>query len=66
MCFRNIYGVLFRFFLYPVTLKDNFFDLHYAVNANTKPINLGNGKLWRLAVDHPGQKVLPRIHRAPK
>jgi len=47
-------------------LKDNFFDLHYAANEDAKPVNLGKGNLWRLAVDHPGQNVLPCIHRAPQ
>lgn len=47
-------------------LKENFFDLHYAAKENAKPVNLGNGNLWRLAVDHPGQSVLPCIHRAPQ
>ncbi|MEC3875427.1 DUF1826 domain-containing protein [Chryseobacterium salviniae] len=47
-------------------LKDNYFDLHYAANADAKPVNLGKGNLWRLAVDHPAQSVLPCIHRAPK
>lgn len=46
-------------------LKDNFFDLHYQAVPNAPPINLGNGNLWRLAVDHPDQKVLPCVHRAP-
>jgi hypothetical protein len=45
--------------------KENYFDLHYQAKPNTKPINLGNGNLWKLAVDHPQQKVLPCIHRAP-
>ena len=47
-------------------LKDNFFDLHYAANADAKPVNLGKGNLWRLAVDHPGRNVSPCIHRAPQ
>lgn len=47
-------------------LKENYFDLHYQAKADSKPINLGKGHLWRLAVDHPEQKVLPCIHRAPK
>lgn len=47
-------------------LKDNFFDLHYQANPNAKPTNLGLGNLWRLAVDHPQQPVLPCVHRAPK
>lgn len=46
-------------------LKDNFFDLHYEALQDAKPVNLGNGNLWRLAVDHPQQEVLPCIHRAP-
>lgn len=47
-------------------LKDNYFDLHYEANEDAQPVNLGLGNLWRLAVDHPGQKVLPCIHRAPQ
>ncbi|RZJ52576.1 MAG: DUF1826 domain-containing protein [Flavobacterium sp.] len=47
-------------------LKDNYFDLHYEVNEHAEPVNLGVGHLWRLAVDHPKQQVLPCIHRAPK
>ncbi|MCS3528657.1 DUF1826 domain-containing protein [Chryseobacterium sp. JUb7] len=46
-------------------LKDCFFDLHYQPKSNAQPINLGLGHLWRLAVDHPEQKVLPCVHRAP-
>ncbi|MGN7810818.1 DUF1826 domain-containing protein [Flavobacterium sp. 22076] len=46
-------------------LKENYFDLHYQVNTDAEPINLGLMHLWRLAVDHPKQKVLPCIHRAP-
>ncbi|AZA84613.1 DUF1826 domain-containing protein [Chryseobacterium lactis] len=46
-------------------LKDNFFDLHYQPKPNAEPVNLGLGNLWRLAVDHPEQKVLPCVHRAP-
>ncbi|MTH16609.1 DUF1826 domain-containing protein [Flavobacterium sp. LC2016-01] len=46
-------------------LKENYFDLHYQANEDAKPINLGLGHLWRLAVDHPKQQVLPCIHRAP-
>jgi hypothetical protein len=46
-------------------LKDNYFDLHYQAKPNATPVNLGIGHLWRLAVDHPEQKVLPCIHRAP-
>ncbi|MFM9824516.1 DUF1826 domain-containing protein [Flavobacterium sp.] len=46
-------------------LKDNYFDLHYQSLPNKTPTNLGVGHLWRLAVDHPKQQVLPCIHRAP-
>ena len=47
-------------------LKENYFDLHYQAHSDAEPINLGLGHLWRLAVDHPKQKVLPCIHRAPR
>ena len=47
-------------------LKENFFDLHYQPKPNATPTNLGIGHLWRLAVDHPDQVVLPCVHRAPK
>lgn len=46
-------------------LTENYFDLHYQAQAHVTPINLGLGHLWRLAVDHPEQEVLPCIHRAP-
>ncbi|MFL9833316.1 DUF1826 domain-containing protein [Chryseobacterium terrae] len=46
-------------------LKENFFDLHYEAKSDAVPTNLGIGNLWRLAVDHPSQEVLPCVHRAP-
>ena len=46
-------------------LKENYFDLHYQLHQDAIPVNLGLGHLWRLAVDHPTQQVLPCIHRAP-
>lgn len=46
-------------------LKENYFDLHYQLLEDAETINLGLGHLWRLAVDHPKQEVLPCIHRAP-
>lgn len=46
-------------------LKENYFDLHYQIDVDAEPVNLGLGHLWRLAVDHPKQQVLPCIHRAP-
>ena len=47
-------------------LKEYFFDLHYQLNPDAKPHNLGKGNLWKLAVDNPEQQVLPCVHRAPK
>lgn len=46
-------------------LAEYYFDLHYQAKPNAVPINLGNGHLWRLAVDHPTQTVPPCVHRAP-
>lgn len=46
-------------------LEEYFFDLHYRAKADAKPVNLDTGNLWRLAVDHPAQQVLPCVHRAP-
>jgi hypothetical protein len=50
---------------FEIFLEENFFDLHYQLKPHAVPINLGLGHLWRLAVDHPQQEVLPCIHRAP-
>ena len=47
-------------------LADNYFDLHYQALPGAQPTNLGNGNLWRLAVDHPEQEALPCVHRAPE
>ena len=46
-------------------LEEYYFDLHYQPKPTANPVNLGVGNLWRLSVDHPGQQVLPCIHRAP-
>ena len=46
-------------------LEEYYFDLHYQAQPNAQPTNLGLGHLWRLAVDHPEQPVLPCVHRAP-
>ena len=46
-------------------LKEYFFDLHYQAKPFAQAVNLGVEHLWRLAVDHPKQQVLPCIHRAP-
>jgi len=47
-------------------LTEHFFDLHYLTKPKARPISLGLGHLWRLAIDHPESQVLPCIHRAPK
>ncbi len=47
-------------------LTEHFLDLHYQAHPKSKPINLGIGHLWRLAIDHPKSNVPPCIHRAPK
>lgn len=47
-------------------LSEHSFDLHYKPFADARPISLGVGHLWRLAVDHPESKVAPSIHRAPE
>ncbi len=47
-------------------LKENFYDLHYQIKPGGKPISLGLGNIWRLAVDHPAIEVPPCVHRAPK
>jgi hypothetical protein len=47
-------------------LSEHFFDLHYQAEPNARPISLGSGNLWRLAVDHPESQVPPCVHRAPK
>lgn len=46
-------------------LSEHYFDLHYQPKPDAKAVNLGLGHLWRLAVDHPEQEVLPCVHRAP-
>lgn len=47
-------------------LREYFFDLHYQANPDAKPVSLGLGNLWRLAIDHSESEVLPCIHRAPR
>lgn len=46
-------------------LSDYFFDLHYRPKNDELLLPLGQGNLWKLAVDHPQSPVLPCIHRAP-
>jgi hypothetical protein len=47
-------------------LSEYFFDLHYQAKPTARPISLGLGHLWRLAIDHPESQVPPCLHRAPK
>jgi hypothetical protein len=47
-------------------LSEYFFDLHYQAKPDARPISLGLGHLWRLAIDHPESQVPPCLHRAPK
>ena len=47
-------------------LVENYFDMHYDPLENTTPYNLGLINLWKIAVDHPNQNVLPCVHRAPR
>ena len=46
-------------------LSEHFFDLHYQAKPKARPVSLGVGNLWRLAVDHPASAVPPCVHRAP-
>ena len=46
-------------------LMEYFFDLHYQPTPAARPLSLGLGNLWRLAIEHPESKVLPCVHRAP-
>jgi len=47
-------------------LIEHFFDLHYMAKPNARPISLGLGNLWRLAIDQPESQVPPCVHRAPR
>ncbi len=47
-------------------LTEHFYDLHYQAAPGARPVSLGTGHLWRLAVDHPESRVPPCLHRAPK
>ncbi|SFI28354.1 DUF1826 domain-containing protein [Halpernia frigidisoli] len=60
---KNLYNV--EELEFETFVRENYFDLHYEPKINSKPVNLGLGNLWRLAVESPEQKVLPCIHRAP-
>ncbi len=47
-------------------LSEYFFDLHYQAEPEAQAVSLGQGHLWKLAVDHPERQVAPCLHRAPK
>ena len=42
-----------------------FYDLHYIPLPQARPFSFGVGNLWRIAIAHPGSRVLPCVHRAP-
>lgn len=46
-------------------LSEHFFDLHYLATPAARPVSLGIGHLWRLAIDHPESQLPPCVHRAP-
>ncbi len=46
-------------------LRAHCYDLHYAPSPAARPFSFGVGHLWRIAVDWPGSRVPPCIHRAP-
>ncbi|PWH87120.1 hypothetical protein [Brumimicrobium oceani] len=46
-------------------LSEYFFDLHYQALPKANITSLGKGNLWKLAIDHPDNPVLPCLHRAP-
>lgn len=60
---KNFHGPGENFDAY---LSEHFYDLHYQALPAARPLSLGLGHLWRLAVDHPNSPVLPCIHRAPQ
>lgn len=47
-------------------LSEHFFDLHYQAKPDAEIVNLGIGHLWKLATDHPDNRSLPCVHRAPE
>lgn len=47
-------------------VRDESFDLHYGVVDGALPFSFGVGHLWRIAVDWPGARVPPCLHRAPE
>ncbi len=47
-------------------LTDHCYDLHYVPLPGALPFSFGQGNLWRIALDYPGNPVPPCIHRAPE
>lgn len=47
-------------------LMEQCLDLHYQAKPQARPVSLGTGNMWRLAIDHPESQVLPCLHRAPE
>ncbi|MDF3025723.1 MAG: hypothetical protein K0S23_30 [Fluviicola sp.] len=47
-------------------LGEHYFDLHYQAKPDARPVSLGLGHLWKLAIDHPESQVPPCVHRAPE
>jgi hypothetical protein len=47
-------------------LHEHSFDLHYAALPHARSYSFGIGNLWRIAVEWPGSRVPPCIHRAPE
>lgn len=47
-------------------LTEQCLDLHYQAKPQARPVSLGTGNMWRLAIDHPESQVLPCLHRAPE
>jgi hypothetical protein len=46
-------------------LREYHYDLHYEPLPGAQPFSFGLGHLWRVAVEWPGRRVPPCLHRAP-
>jgi hypothetical protein len=46
-------------------LAEHSYDLHYRVVDGAQPWSFGVGAMWKIAVQWPGCRVPPCIHRAP-
>ena len=47
-------------------LSEHCYDLHYEPLPAAQPFVFGLGNLWRIAVEWPGSRVPPCVHRAPQ